>query len=439
MTGQVQATQTQPDGKLSRPWLALIWIVLLATAAEFAWLGSVDVNSALTFAGRLDGALLILLVAVQMSAFMALADHKKSVQHRTYKYAGLVVAVAVFLSFIVNLGLLVLQAESLSLTWFILIWSILTVLSFLVLCRLYRQHKEGALKTPEFKTFAAGAIATTLIAVASFTYTQIYQPYTTPAMLTTTVEMGKSSIKSEVVTVPIRLKTKNEGKVGVYVLGSLYQVTARKPIYSSIARSGHDWLSDINHGQPSLFRYENEESQVYQLLAQGRFVGQGRKLDPGSEITTDVIVQFPEKSKYEALDATSDVVFLRADRALLTSDEYAQSGRSSWHKDKTHAEKEEAPGWVAEKGVEVFRYKSRVIHSNAILEYTRSSRYVTVWWVLEEPKKMWNGPYLVAVISPDREERRKPEVGLLQQLSDEYGLDHSLSGRIQKTMQQLAN
>ncbi|GAA3059428.1 hypothetical protein GCM10020000_47940 [Streptomyces olivoverticillatus] len=62
-----------------------------------------------------------------------------------------------------------------------------------------------------------------------------------------------------------------------------------------------------------------------------------------------------------------------------------------------------------------------------------------MWWVLEEPKRTWIGPYLVATVTPEGDENAKPDPALPQQLSDEYGLDHSSSGRAQKTVQQLTS
>ncbi|GAA5614336.1 hypothetical protein Spla01_05534 [Streptomyces platensis] len=438
--------QAQPDDKLSRRWLLLIWGVLILAAAEFAWLGSADFNGALSYAGRLDGALLLLSAAVVIVAALALLDHKNPLNARKHKYSGYWVAIGVFLSFIVNLGLLILQIESISLTefipsltGFILLWMGLTAAASACLFRLYRQHKSEALKTPKYKTFTLGAVITTLIGVGTFAYTQVYQPYTTPALVVTTIDLGRAKVKDGTVTVPIHLKTKNIGQVGVFVLGSLYQVSARGPIYSQVARSDKEWLQDLNDGQSSLLRYGNEKGHKYNLLAEGLFVRQGRKLEPGSEATSDTIVQFPVSNSYDVLDATSDVVFLRADRAVLTSDEYRQSGRSSWHKDKSHAENLTAPAWVAKGKTEAFRYKSRIIHSSAVLEYTRSNREVSVWWVLEEPSKSWNGPYLVASIAPEGEGSQTPDPGSAQRLTDEYGLDHSSSGRMQKTMQQLIN
>ncbi|MET8164614.1 hypothetical protein ABZT34_10200 [Streptomyces sp. NPDC005329] len=377
-------------------------------------------------------------VAIELTALAAYIEHLFS-SVRLKGFACAVVVVGITLSLAVNVALLALQIESRSYTHYLWIWLLLTASSLTLLICLYLQHRNGLVEIPIPKAFAVGAAVTTLIAAANFGYAQIYQPYSTPASVSTSVEIGRAKITNDNATISIRLKTKNTGHVSVYTLGSLFQVAARGPIYTNPSRTKEEWLQDINDGQPVLHRYEKEGTSKYELLAQGRFLRQGKKLDPGTEVTTDTIVQFPSTKSYEVINATADMVYLRADRAVLISGIYARSGRSSWHKDKSHAEEVEAPTWVAKRGTEAFRYQSRIVHSNAFLEYTRSARYATLWWALEEPSTSWNGPFLVAKISPSEEVNRKPDATEPQHLSDEYGLDSSSSGRIQKTMQQLTN
>lgn len=416
---------------------SMIIMGLVITAAEFIWLGSEDVNGALTYAGRLNGALILLAATVALLAIAAYRDHIST--QRQFRYSGIIVVVAILASLFVNVALLALQIEGRSYTIFLGLWLFLIAWALMVLIPLYQQYRNGQLEVPKPKAFAVGVLFTALITAANFGYAQIYQPYTTPASISTTIELGKADIKDKIVTVPVRLKLKNSGRVGVYVLGSLYQVTARKAIYTETYRKTADWLQDINDGQPSLLRYGHEREKSYQLLAQGRFVAQGRKLDPGAEVTTDSIVQFPQSKSYDAINVSSNMVYLRTDRAVLTGEDYARSGRSSWHKNKTPSKENSPPEWVSEEGIFTFKYQGRIIHSNAFLEYTRSPRHVTLWWVLEEPKESWNGPFLVATISQFGKEKDKPDPPSRQQLSDEYGLDEARSGRIQKTMQQLLN
>ncbi|MFD5846106.1 hypothetical protein [Streptomyces chartreusis] len=423
---------------LRRIIIAILILTLLFTAAEFAWLGSEDVNGALTYAGRLNGALLLLATAVVLTALVAYVEHLFS-QTQLRGFACAVVVVGITLSLIVNLTLLALQIESRSYTPYRWIWASLTGSSLLLLICFHLQHRNGHVVIPMPKTIAIGAVIATIIAAANFGYTQIYQPYSIPASVSTTVEVGKAKVANGKVTLPVRVKTKNTGHVSVYTLGSLFQVTARYSIYTDPSRTKEEWLQDINDGQPVLHRHGDESKQTYDLLAQGRFARPGRKLNPGTEVTTDSIVQFPSNRPYEVINATADMVYLRADRAVLISSLYARSGRSSWHKNKTHAEEIEAPKWVAKDGTETFKYQSRIVHSNAFLEYTRSPRYATLWWVLEEPSESWNGPFLVAKISSSEKVNSEPDATEPQRLTDEYGLDNSSSGRTQKDMKQLIN
>jgi hypothetical protein len=424
------------DMTLRRVLTAVLIATLFVTAAEFIWLGSEDVNGALTYAGRLNGALLLLVALIELAALAAYCHHLVA-STRLAGYVGTMVVFAIAVSMLVNFTLLALQVESWSYTHCLWVWLFLGMASLLSLAFLYTQRQHVDLPKP--KSLAIGAILTTLAAAANFGYAQIYQPYSTPASVSTAVELGKADVTNGRVTLPVRLRAKNTGPVTVYVLGSLFQVSARGPITTDVPRTKRDWLQDISDNQSVLLRYADEKMKKYDLLAQGRFMKVGRKLDPGTEVATDSLVQFPESASYEVVNATADMVYLRADRVVLISEEYTRSGRNSWHVDKSHPAVESAPRWVANRGTEILRYQSRIVHSNAFLEHTRSARYATLWWVLEEPEKTWNGPYLVAKVSAADKVDSKPEPAEPQKLTAEYGLDHSPSGRTQKTLQQLLN
>lgn len=383
-------------------WWAFLTVGLISTAVEFAWLGSEDVNGALTYAGRLTGVALLCAALLELVAAAVLADCRDS--RTPFQYSPAMVLLGVLASLFVNLGLLVLQVESWSYSHYLWVWLLLTLWSVQALRLLHAQHKAKAFDIPRAKAIVIGASVTGLISIANFGYTQIYQPYMTPAEIATTVELGSAQVKGGVVTVPVRVTSKNIGNVGVYALGSLYQLTAGRAVYTDKARTIGDWQHAINDGQTDLFRYEDEANRGYELLAQGRIMQQGHKLDPGMEVASEKIVQFPLANSYDTLNASGDVVFMRTDRAALVSDVYAQSGRSSWHKDNSQASERHAPGWVAQKDTKTFQYRSPITHSNALLEYTRSTRYVTLWWALEEPRKTWVGPYLVATVAAEDDE-----------------------------------
>ncbi|MFH0175429.1 hypothetical protein ACIA6D_06455 [Streptomyces cacaoi] len=422
----------------TRALTAVLTATLLFTAAEFAWLGSEDVNGALTYAGRLNGALLLLAAIIELAA-LSVYCNRLATRTKLKGYWCTTVVVATTISLIVNFMLLALQAESWSYTRCLWIWISLSASSLISVIFLYLQHQRQQIEIATPRALAVGAVITTMIAAANFGYAQIYQPYSTPASVSTTVEIGKADIANGRVTLPVRVKSRNTGRVSVYALGSLFQVSARGAISTDIPRTKQDWIEDINSSQSILLRYGDEKREKYDLLAQGRFMRVGRKLDPGTEAATDSLVEFPSSASYEAISATADMVYVRADRVVLASNEYAQSRRSSWHGSDGHTKSVTAPKWVAEQGTEILKYQSRIIHSNSFLEHTRNARYATLWWVLEEPEKTWNGPFLIAKVSPADEVDSRPRPTEPQQLSDAYGLDHSPSGRTQKTIRQLLN
>ncbi|MFI5797579.1 hypothetical protein [Streptomyces sp. NPDC051677] len=88
------------DMTLRRVLTAVLTATLFFTAAEFIWLGSEDVNGALTYAGRLNGALLLLVALIELAALAAYCHHLAT-GTRLAGYAGTTVLVAIAASIIV--------------------------------------------------------------------------------------------------------------------------------------------------------------------------------------------------------------------------------------------------------------------------------------------------------------------------------------------------
>ncbi|MFJ3975908.1 hypothetical protein [Streptomyces sp. NPDC090021] len=416
-------------------WL-LLASGLCATAIELGAFGLADVSNALTYAGRLNGVVFLAGALLEVAAVVALNIFRKS---STAKISVVVVLVGVLVSLLANVVLLILQLDGWSYTHYLWVWALLLPWSLWALWELHRLKVWSHI--PHAQGIAVGVIITGVLAVANFTYTQIYQPYTSKAMLTNSVEFGKATVTAGGVSVPVRLRTHNTGQVGVYVLGSLYQVSGRGTSFVPAPRKPSDWFQDFGSGQRDFMRYTSVKEKGYELLAQGQFISRSGPvyvLEPGAEVTTEKIIQFPAGSGFEMLGATANVTFVRRDRVKITEN-YIASGRSSWNKKYKCCSEHVAPSWVAKKGaVHTIRFRSGIVHSNALLENTRAPHYVTLWWVLNEPSlESAYGPELKALIGPKNAQKAEPTPTEVRQMKERYGLAHAPSGTVQKTMAEL--
>ncbi|MFB7518146.1 hypothetical protein [Streptomyces sp. NPDC056144] len=425
-------------------WKALVpWVltaaVLLATAVELALFGGRDVTGALTYAGRVSGVVFLIAAVLETAAVGALFDLAKP---RPAPYSGAAVIVALLVSLLANIILLVLLLDG-DFTPYAAFLALIPCACW-SLVRLYKAGVWG--RVPHPRGIALGVVLTGALAVANFTHAQVYQPYAATATLTTTVEFGKATVneKNGSVSVPVRLRTHNTGEVSLYLLGSLYQVSALRDSYVARARPDQRWLQDINSGQRDLARHTDVTPGAYDLLAQGAFAGRAglvQVLEPGAEIVTQNLVEFPRVPKgkpFVSLAAAANVVYLRKDRARLV-DDYARSGRSSWTQQYEYGSANKAPAWVTGGGrVNTFRYQSRIRHSTAVLEYTRAPHYVTLWWVLSELRKEGPfGPDLVAVVGPGDAVSRPPTPSERHRMRERYGLGYGPSGALHVSLDEL--
>ncbi|QGV77878.1 hypothetical protein [Streptomyces ficellus] len=404
---------------------------LCATAIELGAFGLADVSNALTYAGRLNGVAFLAAALLEVAALVALNILRKA---DTASISAVVVLVGVLVSLLANVVLLILQLDGWSYTRYLWVWALLLPWSLWALWELHLLKVWS--HVPHAKGIAVGVIITGVLAVANFAYTQIYQPYTSKAMLTNSVEFGKATVVDGGVSVPVRMRTRNTGEVGVYVLGSLYQVSGRRQSFVPTPRKSSDWFHDFGSRQRDFMRYSDVREKKYELFAQGQFIsrsGPVHVLEPGAEVLTEKIVQFPAGADFELLGVTANIAYVRRDRVKII-DNYDTSGRTSWTKGYKCCSEDVAPPWVAH-GVHTIRFRSRITHSNALLENTRAPHDVTLWWVLTEPAlESAYGPELRALIGPEDAHEHEPTPTEVRQMKERYGLAHAPSGTVQKTV-----
>lgn len=378
--------------------------------------GIADAGGALALSGRISGVIFLVAALTEISAIIAFRD---LLGQRPAKYSSLLVLTGVLISLTMNLTLLALQLDSRSYTNLLWVWVALFPWSCWALWQIHRSGVWGAL--PHTKGIAIGAVATSLLAVVNFTYTQIYQPYSSPALVTATAEFGKAITLKEggATAVSLRLRTKNTGKVGVYILGSLYQVAGQKASFSTHHRTLQEWKNDLRTRELSLYTRRGTRD----VVAQGAFIGEGGSLEPGAEIVTERVIQFPSDSRYDVIGATGEVVFLRKDRGAIAG------------------VNETSPRHSPPTGTLVVERKARIYQSTAVLEFTRAPQYASVWWITQGDAAESAWSYLAASIAPEGGESelrlRLSSETEVRRIEDRYGLGWSFIGYADKTLKEL--
>ncbi len=391
---------------------------LALTAVELAMFGVADAGGALTLSGRIGGVVFLIAALAEIAAIIAFRDRLRP---RPAKYSSLLILIGVLISLTMNLTLLALQLDSRSYTHLLWVWVVLFPWSCWALWQI---HCSGVWSTlPRSQGLAIGAVSTSLLAVANFTYTQIYQPYSSPAVVTATAEFGKAITLKEgsSAVVSLRLRTKNTGKVRVYILGSLYHVAGRKASFSNRYQTLQDWKEDLERGKRELSLCSPGGS--YDAVAQGAFIDPvGGALEPGAEIVTERVVQFPADSRYDVIRAAGEVTFMRKDRGTI-------AGFKTLHpidSDTTIAE----------------RRAARIYQSTAVLEFTRAPRYVSVEWITGgmEAKSARSALAVdVAPAGPPVFDVSLPSETELYRIKDRYGLGWSFTGYADKSLKELMN
>ncbi|MFE1874469.1 hypothetical protein ACFW9N_26885 [Streptomyces sp. NPDC059496] len=391
---------------------------LALTAIELSMFGIADAGGALTLSGRISGVIFLVAALTEIAAIIAFRDQ---LGPRPAKHSSLLILTGVLISLIMNLTLLALQLDSRSYTHLLWVWIVLFPWSCWALWQIHRSGVWGIL--PRTKSLAVGAVATSLLAVANFTYAQIYQPYNSPALVTATAEFGKVITLKEggAAAISLRLRVKNTGKVGVYILGSLYHVAGEKASFSNHQRTLQDWKEVLDGGERELSLYTRRGAR--DMVAQGEFIGAGAVLEPGVEIVTERVIRFPSDSRYDVIGIDGEVVFLRKDRGTIVFFEKSPKGDLPLPFDAYDV---------------IVGYKARIYQSTAVLEFTRAPQYARVWWVTEKKVAKSARSALLANVAPEGENPAPQLLSeQLRRVEDRYGLGSSFIGVADKSLKEL--
>ncbi|MER5790730.1 hypothetical protein [Streptomyces sp. NPDC001980] len=404
-------------GRLRDLYVAIVMAAgLVAGGGILAWFGLNDVSEALSFAGRITGFSALAAALVMFVAAVAACDYFGK---RGFRASGIFVLAAVLLVLVVNAGLLAMQIEGRELTNWLIVWAALLIWSGWALWKLLR-HEKVWKDIPAPRAFAVGALATTFLAFSNFAYSQIYLPYSTPMLVSVTVDLEKPVANHATggTAVPLRLTLKNGGKVSAYIPQSIYVVQGQYEDTSQVAKSRKSWLYGASNG---VLR-ENFQIRGSTVIENGMifYPGTDTWLDPGETRTVDRVIQLPKGIKYQTLIAYSEAILVRKDRVSLDTPDVQKSWDESSLKHIS-----DAPEWVrggAPRSVDFLKWTFPLREGSYLTAATRRRKHLTTWWLLQYPN------IAVTVSSSEGGENVRPSAEDMGTLLARYGLEAIDSG-----------
>ncbi|MFJ9561391.1 hypothetical protein ACIRQQ_15300 [Streptomyces fuscichromogenes] len=398
---------------------------LVAAGGILGWFGLKDVSGALSFAGRMTGFFALVAALVMFLAAVAACDHWRG---RSFRASGMFVLVAVLLVLVINTGLLAIQIQERELTNWLFVWIALTAWSGWAVWLLLRREKVWKdISAP--RTFAVGALVTTLLAFGNFAYSQVYLPYSTPMLVSVTAEFENPVADDATggTAVPLRLTLKNGGKVSAYVPQSLYVVQGQYEETGQAAETRKSWLYGASNG------VVRDDFQIKDatVIENGMifYPGTDTWLDPGETRTVDRVVRLPRDIKYRTLMAYAEAILVRKDRVFLD----APDVQKSWD-EASLKHISDAPEWVrggAPSGVDFLKWTFPLREGSHLAAATRKQKHLTTWWMLRNPA-------IAVTVSPSREgENVRPTAEDMNTLLARYGLELIDSGSAEMPVEAL--
>ncbi|MEU7357952.1 MULTISPECIES: hypothetical protein [Streptomyces] len=366
---RAQRTLAKAKGRPSRISLALIVLVLLATTGLLGWFGIDDFVGALTFAGRITGAVLIAVAFTTLLGTVAAADHWL---WKSFRYSGLVTLIGSFAALLTNFLVLAEILKDGDSAFFKALFGALTAGSAYAVCAVCRTSVD----IPAPKRVAATLIVTTVIAVANFGYQNLYLPSQREVRPVLRLSVGKpiTNPDRKAFSVPVDITIENRSDAAFYVLGTEFHAMAERVPLSSQDRLRQQWRTDSE--QWAKFEEVNpvsrrEMHQPGELVSAQPWMPYGGWIYASDTFSSRVVVQLPMNTPYDQLAFYASAHLTRKDRSRLENLRFiGYSWRGA-----------QIPQWLrTRKDFDSIVYGSRVHENNAIDDKTRKPRYMTVYW-----------------------------------------------------------
>ncbi|MER7309690.1 hypothetical protein [Streptomyces griseoluteus] len=389
--------------------VGLIELVLLATTVVLARFGRADFFHALNFPGRLTGAVLLAVSLTTLVGAAAVLDHW--IRH-CFAYSGLVALVCAFTALLANVMLLLTTWNDGDSTFYKVVFSVLAAGSAVATFFVWRT----SVMVPTPKRVAAAVIIPSVVAVANYGYQNLWHPNERETSPVITLSVGKAVLNKdrEAFAVPVDITLDNRGDRSFYVLGSEFHAMAQQVPISPKGRLREQWRTDADQWtKPSevnpLSRWEIH--QAGELVAAKPWVNFGLWIQSRDTFTTRVVAQLPLNTPYDQVTFYATASLARKDRLVLEPPLHYLT--KSWGE-------KNIPEWVKkqqQKDSDFLVYRARVREDNAIDEYTRDPRYVTVYWRFGT-----HGASVATSITRLGEEAHHPSSTEQLETSSRYGL-----------------
>lgn len=407
-----------PSTRKSPAAMALILLVLLPTALLLGWWGIEDLSEALTYAGRITGAILILVAGLSLLGSVAVVDHWG---RNVFPYSGMVALIGGVAALLTNAMLLFEAFRDGDSMLYRGLFGLLTVGSGWAVLTVWRT----SVVIPSPKRLAVALIVSSALAVANFGYQHLYQPSQRGARPLVKIAVGEPVLSKDrkKFVVPVDIKIENRSDVGFYVLGTEFHAMGERVSLSRTDRPREQWRADAETFRDFSVQRPLSRKEIYQpgqLVSAQPWMPFGNWIEANDAFVTQTVVQLPIDTPYDQLALYASAQLARKDRLGL--DQVLLKGYS-WGGGKV-------PEWVKkDKALDSVAYRGQVYENNAIDRHTMDPRYVSVYWQFGA-----HGAVLSASITPGDEENRIPSITERHEMVNRYGLVTAQTGPIKRTL-----
>lgn len=405
----------------SRVSLAVMLLTLMLTTALLARFGAEDFAHALTFPGRITGAVLLAVALTTLLGAVGVLDHW--IRH-SFSHSGLVALIGAFAALLTNVLVLVEMVKDGDSKWFPTLFAVLSVGSAWAVLTVWRT----TVLIPAPKRVAAAVILSSVIAVANFSYQNLYVPYQrkTEPLIALSVGTAVPSKDGKAFSVPIDITIQNHGSVGFYVLGTEFHAMGLRVPLSPEDRLRKQWQDDTEQWSKSSVVNPLSRREVYQpgeLVAAKPWMPIGQWIESSGTFATRLVVQLPMNTPYDQVAFYATASLARKDRLVLQPP--LQFVGNSWGGDKISGQvKQDRQG-----GVDSLIYRARVRENNALDAYTRDARFVTVYWQFGP-----QGANVTTTVARKGEENRHLPPAEQSEMVSRYGLIDLVAGPHVRTL-----
>ncbi|WP_245766793.1 hypothetical protein [Streptomyces colonosanans] len=411
-TTRLRAQRNLAKNRRSRVSMVVILLVLLLTTGLLSRFGVEDFSGALTFPGRITGAVLIVVAFTTLLGAAAVVDHW--VWH-SFPYSGLVALIGAFAALLTNILLLAdILKNGDSVAYPVLVGA-LTAGSAWAVFAVWRT----SVVIPAPKRVAAALILSSVIAIANFGYQNLYQPsqHEVRPVIKLTTGNPVTSQDHKAFSVPVDITLENRNDARFYVLGTEFHAMAQRVPLSSKDRLRQQWRADAE--QWTKYQEINplsrrEIHQPGELIEAQPWLPTGQWIEANDTFSTRMVVQLPMDTPYDQVAFYASASLAHKDRVILKQIDFQGY---SWRGGKV-------PPWMNTKETDSLIYRGRLHENNAIDEHTRVPRFVTVYWTFGA-----QGAGIRETIT-----RHGSEDHTQAELVSRYGLVDVLTGPIERTL-----